>query len=127
MSPNFKIRYLTGGRIVRIHFIGRVGLAERLQVAGQVVGRYRHLNPLRLLVDTRYAETTMSTAEQRRFAEFIRQHPVLRRARIAVLFRSGDSPVALTASRIAQRAGNTRQFLVESEALAWLRSRKQGR
>ncbi len=124
MSSSFQIRYLAVGRIVRVHLIGRVGLAERLQAAGQLAEKYRHLNLLRLLVDTRYAESTMTPAEQKQLAEFIRLHPVLRRARIAVLYRNGYSPVALTANQIALRAGNTRQFLVESEALAWLRSRR---
>jgi len=124
MSPNFQIRYLSVGRIVRLHLIGRVGLAGLQQAAGQLAEKYRHLNPLRLLVDMRYVESTLTSAEQNQLAEFIRRHPVLGRARIAVLYHTGYSPAALIASRIARRVGNTRQFLVESEALAWLRSRK---
>ncbi|WP_143186966.1 hypothetical protein [Microbulbifer donghaiensis] len=124
MSRNFQIRYQLAGRIVRLHFIGRVGLAERLQAAGQVAAKFRHLRQLRLFVDTRYAETAMTSAEQRQFVDFVLGHPVLRRARIAVLYRTGCSPVALMAQRMSGRSDSIRPFLVESEALAWLCSQR---
>lgn len=124
MARNFQIRYLTAGRIVRLHFIGKAGLAERIQAAEQVAAKFGHLRELRLLVDTRFVETSLTPDEQRQFADFVRRHALLRRAKTAVLCNPGITPVALIAQKLAKRGNNTRIFLVESAALQWLRSRR---
>ncbi|WP_193164991.1 hypothetical protein [Microbulbifer hainanensis] len=120
MSPNFKIRYSRSSRIVRIHLMGRIGLDERLLAARQLVVRFRHLAHLRLLVDARYAHSMMTTEEQERLADFVCAHPVLCRARIAVLFSSRFSPSLGALQNMVQRGQDARGFLVEGEALEWL-------
>lgn len=120
MSLNFQIRYHSAGRIVRLHLIGRIGVAERQLAAGQIVERFRHLKTLRLLVDTRYAELLMNASDYRTYVKFTLKHPVLRWARIAMLYRDGFSPMATAVQRIAGRGNDMRGFLVESEALEWL-------
>ncbi|WP_346838945.1 hypothetical protein [Microbulbifer sp. SAOS-129_SWC] len=120
MNSNFKLRYHVNGRYVRITFFGLVGLEGRLQALRQLVSRFGHLHTPRLLADMRYARNRMSPAELRQVAEFILRDPRLRRARIAVLRARGLSLSAMSAERLAARGHNSRHFLVESQALAWL-------
>lgn len=124
LSPYFSIQYIPSGRIVRVVFAGQLDLAERLKAIRQLTEKYHHLSQLRLLVDLRYQDSTMTSAEQKQLAEAVCGNPVLQRARIAMLYRHGYSSTALASSLVARQLPGARQFLVESEALAWLRKRK---
>jgi len=120
MTSNFKLRYHAAGRYIRMFFFGEVGLQGRLQALRQVVGRFGHLKQLRLLVDMRYAKSSMTPAELRQIAGFVLREPQLRRARIALLHTRDFNLAAVSAERLAARGHSTRLFLVESEALTWL-------
>lgn len=124
MSPYFSIKYIPDGRIVRVVFAGRLGLAERIAAAQQVTEKYHHHSPLRLLVDLRHQEAVLTPEEQRQLAGFVCDDPVLQKAHIAILHRHDYSATALVSGLITRHLSNARQFLVESEALGWLRERR---
>lgn len=120
MSSNFQIRYSRSLRIVRLHFFGRVGLETRLFALRQIAERFHHLAQLRMLVDMRYAVSLMTAGQQRELVDFILGDPVISRARIAVLYSTHYSPSKLSILSMARRGLMSREFLVESEAQAWL-------
>jgi hypothetical protein len=118
---SFQIRFLAAQRIVRVSYLGRTGLAARIAASKLVVEKYRHLQPLRLLVDVRFSKTLMTALEQRQFGRYLAEHPVLGRARIAVLHRADFYPTAVIVQEATSHGALFRQFLVEAEAEAWLR------
>ncbi|WP_346838944.1 hypothetical protein [Microbulbifer sp. SAOS-129_SWC] len=122
MSPYFAIQYIPSERVARVAFAGRLELAERVRAMRQVAEKYHHLKPLRLLVDLRYQDpSSMAAGEQRQMAEFVRTNPVLREAHIAMLYGRDYRATALVSGLVARALPNARAFMVESEAMAWLR------
>ncbi|WP_308363635.1 MULTISPECIES: hypothetical protein [unclassified Microbulbifer] len=121
---SFQIRYNAASRMVRVCFFGRTGAAARMAVAKLLAEKYRHLEPLRILVDVRFAQTAMSPSEQRQFGRYLAKHPVLGRAVMAVLHSKGFYPSLLIANEARALGHGMRSFIVEAEALNWLRRRR---
>ncbi|MGL6161878.1 hypothetical protein [Microbulbifer sp.] len=117
---SFQIRYNAANRVVRVCFFGRVGLCARKTAAKLVGEKYRHLVPLRILVDVRFARTVMSPAEQRKFGRYLAEHPVLGRAAIAILHSRSFYPSLMIAKEARMRGHRIQPFIVEAEAERWL-------
>ncbi|MFA0790281.1 hypothetical protein ACCI51_06965 [Microbulbifer echini] len=117
---NFHISYRPIGGIARVLFYGPIGFAEKMEAAARLVEKYRHRVPLRVLFDMRYARSRVTLEEQRQFTSFIAEHPVLRRAYIAVLHPRGrcTSPLATDGTCLCRHS--SREFVAEAEAEAWL-------
>ncbi|MDP5209396.1 hypothetical protein [Microbulbifer sp. 2205BS26-8] len=116
---NFHISYRPVGGVVRVLFYGAVGFAEKMEATARLVEKYRHRAPLRVLLDLRYAHSKVTLEEQRQFTRYIAEHPVLRRAYIAVLHPRSRCTVPL-ARRGCLFWHSSREFVAESEAEAWL-------
>lgn len=117
---SFQIRYNAGSRVVRVCYFGRVGLCARMAAANLLGEKYRHLAPLRILVDVRFARTAMPPAEQRKFGRYLAEHPVLGRAAIAVLHSKGFYSSLVIAQEARIFGHRIRPFIVEAEAERWL-------
>jgi len=117
---NFQISYRPIGGIARILFYGPVGFAEKMEAAARLVEKYRHRVPLRVLLDLRYARSKVTLEEQRQFTKYIAEHPVLKRAYIAVLHPRNrcTSPLATRGTCLCRHS--SREFVAETEAEAWL-------
>ncbi|GAA5445687.1 hypothetical protein Misp06_03890 [Microbulbifer sp. NBRC 101763] len=121
---NFQISYRPIGGIARVLFYGPVGFAEKMEAAARLVEKYRHRVPLRVLLDLRYARSKVTLEEQRKFTTYIAEHPVLRRAYIAVLHPRSrcTSPLATQGTCLCRHS--SREFVAEAEAEAWLTQNK---
>lgn len=118
---SFQIRFDAEKRIVRVFYLERSTLAAHMETAQMVAEKFRHLEPLRILVDARLGGTGMEAQEQRQFGRFVGEHPVLRRARTAILHRAGFYPTLLIAEEAASYGGQRfRAFILEAEAEKWL-------
>ncbi|MFS1524814.1 hypothetical protein ACL7TT_11980 [Microbulbifer sp. 2304DJ12-6] len=116
---NFHISYRSVGGVARVLFYGPVGFAEKMEASARLVEKYRHRVPLRVLLDLRYARSKVTLEEQRQFTSYIAEHPVLRRAYIAVLHPRSRCTVPL-ATRGCLFRHSSREFVAEAEAEAWL-------
>jgi len=119
-SQCFHISQQPADSIVHVWFYGVVGLAERLDAANKLVANFGHRSPLRVLVDLRLSRSELAPAEQRRFGRFLAEHPVLGRARMAVLHPFNRYSSLIVTSEARARGHNSRQFFIEAEARAWL-------
>ncbi|WP_193164992.1 hypothetical protein [Microbulbifer hainanensis] len=120
-ASNFHISQNPADRIVHVLFYGVVGLAERLEAAAKLVAKFGHRAPLRVLVDLRFSRSDLPPAEQREFGRFLAEHPILGRARLAVLhsFNNCASPIVISEARALGH--DLRPFFIEAEAKAWLK------
>lgn len=122
---SFQVRYNSNNRIVRVCHFGRMALADTLAAAEQVFGNYSHLQPLRVLVDVRKVTNVMTGAEQKRFGRFLAEHPVAEYTRAAVLHNRAFNARAVIDSEAAARGFCLAQFILEAEAISWLRGEKR--
>ncbi|WP_250459481.1 hypothetical protein [Microbulbifer litoralis] len=124
MSSSFKIRYNASSRIVRVLFLGPAGMETQLRAGRHLVERFRHHGRLKILVDSRHADVSLSAREQEVLAGFVQEQPVLLRARLAVLYPDGVNAVVSLVERLARAGQDARFFASEAAAVEWLNSRE---
>ena len=119
-APHFHISQNPADRIVHVLYYGVVGLAERLEAAAKLAAKFGHRSTLRVLVDLRFSRSDLSPAEQRELGRFLAEHPILGRARLAVLHPLNNCASLIVIREAQARGHDLRPFFIEAEAKAWL-------
>lgn len=120
---SFQIRYDKQNRVVSLVLYGEATFDNRVQAARQLVAKYGHLKPLRILADARkVTKLSLTLEEQRRYGSFVASVPELRAARIAVLNNAQLNTTAVMRNQARQDGLELFSFLTEAEALQWLTS-----
>ncbi|WP_231759627.1 hypothetical protein [Microbulbifer elongatus] len=120
---SFQFRYDNQSRVVYLLLYGEATLDNRIRAARQLVAKYGHLKPLRILADVRkVSRLSMTLDEQRQYGSFVASVPELRAARIAVLNNTQLNTTAVMRKQARQGGLNFFSFLTEAEALQWLTS-----
>ncbi|WP_043317647.1 hypothetical protein [Microbulbifer sp. HZ11] len=120
---SFQIRYDNQNRVVFLLLYGEATYENRLQAARQLVAKYGHLKPLRILADVRkVVKLSMTLEEQQRYGRFVASVPELRAARIAILNNPSLNTTAVMRNQARQDGLEFFSFLTEAEALQWLTS-----
>lgn len=117
---SYQISFNSANRIVGVRYLARTNITEQMDVLGQVSEKYQHLEPLRILVDVCHAEVALSGQDQQRLGRHLAGHPVLGRARIAMVHRGEFYPAAVVAREATRHGLSLQQFVLESEAMEWL-------
>ena len=120
---SFQIRYDAGSRLVRMLFYGEATYDNRVEAVRQLVAKYGHMQPLRILADVRRVQKmSMSGEEQARFGSYVAQIPALQGARIAILNRAQLNTTAVMRNSAHSEGLEFFSFLTEAQALNWLTS-----
>ncbi|WP_444943512.1 hypothetical protein ACJJIK_18415 [Microbulbifer sp. ZKSA006] len=121
---SFHISYQPTGGIARVLFLGPLGYADKIEATARLVGKYRHRNPLRVLLDLRYARSHITLEEHQKYIRYMAENSVLRRAFIAVLHPRSRWTCPLPSHSAYLCRFSSREFIVEAEAEAWLAQAK---
>ncbi|WGL18089.1 hypothetical protein PVT68_07285 [Microbulbifer bruguierae] len=120
---NFKIRYDSRNRVVYLLLYGEATYANRMEAVRQLVGKYGHLKPLRVLADVRgVTQMSMTLEEQERLGRFVAQLPEMSGARIAMLNRRELNTTAVMRNKARENGLELFSFLTEATAMNWLTS-----
>lgn len=120
---SFQIRYDSQKRVVRILLYGEATYANRVEAVRQLVAKYGHLDPLRVLADVRrVTKMSMTLEEQKRYGVYLGQIPELKGARVATLNRAELNTTAVMRNRAKDAGLILHSFLTERQAMAWLTS-----
>lgn len=120
---SFQIRYDSQNRIVNMLLYGEATYENRIEAVRQLVAKYGHLNPLRVLADVRgVTKMSMTVAEQQRYGAYLGQLSALNGARIAILNRAELNTTAVMRNHAGKSGLVLHSFLTEAAARQWLTS-----
>ncbi|WP_105101836.1 hypothetical protein [Microbulbifer pacificus] len=120
---SFQIRYDSQQRIVKIHLYGEATYENRIDALRQLVAKYGHQKPLRVLADVRgVTKMSMSLEEQQHYGVYMAQLPAMTGARIAILNRAELNTTAVMRTKARENGLELFSFLTEAEAIKWLTS-----
>jgi len=120
---SFQIRYDSQSRVVNMLLYGEATYQNRVEAVRQLVAKYGHLKPLRVLADVRrVTRMSMSLEEQRRYGVFLGGLPALNGARIAILNRAELNTTAVMRNHAHSAGLVLHSFLTEASAMQWLTS-----
>lgn len=118
---SFRIRYDSQRRVVCILLYGEATFENRLEAVHQLVAKYGHLKPLRVLADVRrVTKMSMSLEEQQRYGVYLAQLPAMSGARIAMLNRVELNTTAVMRTKARENGLELFSFVTEAEAMKWL-------
>jgi len=121
---SFRIRYDADKRQVNLLFYGESTYGSRIEAVRQLVVKFGHLKPLRILADVRkVTKMSMSKEEQEAFGLFVGAQDILKNAHIAVLTNPQLNTTAVMRNTARQQGAEFYFFLTVAEADAWLASR----
>ncbi|WP_226667910.1 hypothetical protein [Microbulbifer aggregans] len=120
---SFRIRFDARNRVARMLFYGEATYENRVEAIRQLIAKYGHLKPLRVLADVRKVQSMSMTAEeQARLGTFAGRTLAAHGARIAVLNSNQLNTTAVIRHRARDEGLELFHFLTEGEALSWLTS-----
>ncbi|WP_160154428.1 hypothetical protein [Microbulbifer sp. ALW1] len=120
---SFQIRYDNQSRVVTMLLYGEATYENRMEAVRQLVAKYGHFKPLRVLADVRrVTKMSMTLEEQQRYGAYIGQLPALQGARIAMLNRAQLNTTAVMRNHARVGGLELFSFLTEAAAMSWLTS-----
>lgn len=120
---SFRIRFDTQARVARMLFYGEATYANRVEAVRQLIAKYGHLKPLRVLADVRQVQKMSMTAEeQAHFGTFVARALAMQGSRIAILNGNQLNTTAVMRNKAREEGLVFFSFLTEAEALSWLTS-----
>lgn len=120
---SFQIRYDSQNRLVKILLYGEATYENRMEAVRQVVAKYGHLKPLRVLADVRrVSKMSMTHHEQQRYGAYLGQLESLKAARIAILNKAQLNTTAVMRNHARVGGLELHSFLTEAAAMSWLTS-----
>ena len=120
---SFQIRYDNQLRVVKVFLYGEATYENRMEAVRQLVAKYGHLKPLRVLADVRrVTKMSMSMEEQQRYGVYVAQLPAMVGARFAMINRAGLNTTAVMRTTARENGLELFSFLTEAEAMKWLTS-----
>ena len=120
---SFQIRYDSQSRVVNMLLYGEATYENRVEAVRQLVAKYGHLKPLRVLADVRrVTRMSMTLEEQQRYGAFLGELPALNGARIAILNRAELNTTAVMRNHARNAGLVLHSFLTEGSAMQWLTS-----
>ncbi|QIL91600.1 hypothetical protein GNX18_18785 [Microbulbifer sp. SH-1] len=100
---------------------GEATFENRLEALHQLVAKYGHLKPLRVLADVRrVTKMSMSLEEQQRYGVYLAQLPAMSGARIAMLNRVELNTTAVMRAKAKENGLELFSFFTEAAAMKWL-------
>ena len=120
---SFQIRYNSQNRVVNMLLYGEATYENRMEAVRQLVAKYGHLKPLRVLADVRrVTKMSMTLDQQQRYGVYLGQLQTLQGARIAVLNRAQLNTTAVMRNYARESGLVLHSFLTEAAAMSWLTS-----
>lgn len=117
----YRISFDETNGVVDVIYNGEVSLEQRKQAVEQVCQEFAHLDTLPIMVDVRQLTMHLTSAEQKAFGQYLASHPVLSKARVAVLHPETHNPNLLIDTTAFSRGYTLAQFNLIPEAHAWLK------
>jgi len=117
----YRIAYDNTNGVVDVIYEGEVSLEERKKAVEDVCNEFAHLDILPIMVDVRGLEMHLSTTDQKAFGQFLASHPVLSKARVAVLHPETHNPNLLIDTTAFSQGYTLAQFNLLPDAHAWLK------
>ncbi|HEY8569288.1 hypothetical protein [Microbulbifer sp.] len=120
---SFRIRYDSQQRVVKVLLYGEATYENRMEALHQLVAKYGHLKPLRVMADVRrVVKMSMTLEEQQRYGVYLGQLPAMAGARFAMLNRKELNTTAVMRTTARENGLELFSFLTEAEAMKWLTS-----
>ncbi|WP_299598643.1 hypothetical protein [uncultured Microbulbifer sp.] len=102
---------------------GEATYENRMEAVRQLVAKYGHLKPLRVLADVRrITKMSMTHDEQQRYGTYLGQLEALKGARVAILNTAQLNTTAVMRNHARDGGLELHSFLTEAEAMSWLTS-----
>lgn len=117
---NYNIDFDKLLEIVHVNYNGVVSLRERLQAVEDVCDAYTAYNPLKILINVRNLEMTLTIQEQQYFGHHLANHNGLLFAKVAVLHNTDHNPNLIVDACAFNNGYRLAEFIRREEAEAWL-------
>ena len=116
-----QIDTLADANIIVVKYSGDVGLKERLSAVVEVCDMLNDTSCVRLLIDIRQINNTMSNEQQQYFGRYLANKPELKNAKVAVLSEQLERNANLVINNTAYLEGyHVAPFNSRGEAISWL-------
>ena len=106
--------------IVSVIYSGTASLEMRIRAVEEVCSRFRHLMPLKILVDVRELVMDLYFSEQAAFGEYLANHYGLTNARVAVLHKPDFNPNLVIDVTAFNNGYRLAQFSSRADVELWL-------